>query len=798
MKKSSQDEQSEARWQPFEQQQQADVQQFPHDQSTLDPSLLGSAAYNPSVTFRQPSWTVQPFQPLPTFGIQSAIQDIQQIPSLVKDIQNAPVAAATRQTALTEQQLALTRLQNLQKPIVDQNGNPIIDKTTGSPLTKADYLTTIGANGQASFAPNPITPAAQANVFGTGPFIQTGTQPQPPTSQNSAPQTDTSGPPAPPVAAKPPAVAPVPETPGENIASIPSSPMAIDTAMAMAGKSPPPAQVLDWYQQNVDTRGQQARAEIGPDGQPTGRTIIIHDPKSGLMEQPIHPAYMAANLNGWRPSGQASTPQPQPNATMAAPPADQSVTQAQAQPSISPLLASAMMGGGSIPQINPQSLSASSRGGPSALLPSNDPYANYLNARVNPSGAYVGGSSRPQASPAPTPVAATTNTQTTPQVDEDPQPKNFGLSSAEVLKQAQQAVNDQKTALDDRTPRWTNGKGGVVPGAPSLSVPIIGSDGKPANGFIDPAGGLDANGQPMVNAHTVYQRQSAGYNEVRSFLDGSTVTVPNVLNEAQDRAIQSMVADQGLMPKEQWSTLSPDTKESLYRLAANQKLNPQTSIPSVNQALENRLNVLNAGQDLQAKLDALKSQSDPQGIQAKNMLSSLVSGAANKLGPIVGAQPNAPLEDAKASYKNFLNIVREPQTARPASDEQKVGVGVSDSPLQGLFNPKTYDTGAIGDLSDNRFGPNLNAFLKVQGQQLSNGVDSALAMKARLPDNLVHAGNLAHYSDNAIGTPQTPFQKINNDSYSKLPMGASYQWAGVDGNGRPWPIYQKGKKTAGQ
>jgi hypothetical protein len=245
--------------------------------------------------------------------------------------------------------------------------------------------------------------------------------------------------------------------------------------------------------------------------------------------------------------------------------------------------------------------------------------------------------------------------------------------------------------------------------------------------------------------------------------------------------------------------LSPDTKESLYRLAANQKLNPQTTIPSVNEALENRLNVLNAGQDLQAKLQGLATPADPQGIQAKNILASMINSGVNKFGPVAGVQPNPALSDAQASYKNFLNIVREAQTARPASDDQKLGVGVSDSPLQGLLNPKTYDTGAIGDLSDNRFGPNLNAFLKVQGQQLSNGVDSALAMKARLPDSLLHAGNLAHYSDNAIGTPQTPFQGINNDSYSKIPLGSSYQWQGVNpATGQPWPVYQKGKKTAGQ
>ena len=69
---------------------------------------------------------------------------------------------------------------------------------------------------------------------------------------------------------------------GMNISGkpIPESPMPVDTQTQLAGQSPPPAHVLDWYQQQIDSRGKEARAEYGPDGQPTGRTVIMHDPKS--------------------------------------------------------------------------------------------------------------------------------------------------------------------------------------------------------------------------------------------------------------------------------------------------------------------------------------------------------------------------------------------------------------------------------------------------------------------------------------------------------------------------------------
>lgn len=58
-----------------------------HAPSTLDPSLLGRSAYDPAGTFKQPSWVVQQFQPLPDWGWKSASQDIgNALPNAMNDV----------------------------------------------------------------------------------------------------------------------------------------------------------------------------------------------------------------------------------------------------------------------------------------------------------------------------------------------------------------------------------------------------------------------------------------------------------------------------------------------------------------------------------------------------------------------------------------------------------------------------------------------------------------------------------------------------------------------------------------
>jgi hypothetical protein len=52
--------------------------------------------------------------------------------------------------------------------------------------------------------------------------------------------------------------------------------------------------VLKWYHQNVDRRASCARPEIGSDGKPTGRTVIIHE--CGLPDRAVHTDFLRACL----------------------------------------------------------------------------------------------------------------------------------------------------------------------------------------------------------------------------------------------------------------------------------------------------------------------------------------------------------------------------------------------------------------------------------------------------------------------------------------------------------------------
>jgi hypothetical protein len=742
-----------------------------------------------------------PFQPLPDYGWQQADKEIAQAgPQIASDILNSKVNAATRQTELQQQQVYQARLTSLQHP-VDAQGNPM--------PAQIPYVVNMGGPGQGTIEHNPVTLSQLNNVFGSGPYIPNSNTPQTPTPQTQ-PQTNQpqpqNQPPNAPVApvnpkvyndvtnpqlqatpggasaapaqnnvaqsAPAPTLAP-PNAPVAQAKPIPTSALAVDTAANLPSQLATPRNVLGWYQDRINSQGKDARAETDPaTGQPTGRVIVSHDPRSGLADQPIDPGQFQLRLNGWKPDNAAPSPAVAPNpvlaggsalSTAAAAPIAQNISQNLAQgANVSPLLTAAMggtqAGNGNDQNDLANSLAAGtlspaqvlSAGGPQWAGTRTAPQAppGHIGLRapgqmVLPnapiSGAAQGATAAATPSPGPTPLPPP-----------DQKPDTFGLSAQEVLAQAQNAADKGKFGTDTSVPMWNTPNGGSAPGKPSMTVPIIGKDGKPGTGFVDSSGG------GLVNASTVYTRQGDGYTwESRDYLDGTHKDVQLSIGPEQDKAMMNTVVDQGFANPTQWLQWTPDQKESAYRLAANQK-NTTSSEPT-NQLLAKRQDVITSGMKLQ---DAVK----PLSLQDRNALALAYNAKVNQFGSILGIKDNPQLSAAQAAYSQFMNDVRTQETNRPASDAEKLGVGIKDS---------EYSSGSIGNLSDQSFMPNLQKYLGNQGRMMSRDVDQALASKYRVSDQILHSANLIHMGTDALGsTQQNPISVSNMQDYAKAPKGS--------------------------
>src|ERR1700761_1151529 len=105
--------------------------------STLDPSLLGTAAYNPAGTFKQPSWHVDQFQPLPSpwDAIKPSIEGESAAAEKIASDRLDPVNVAKRQTELDQQQVGQAQLDYIKQ-------HPGL----------APFLTTTGPNASISTA----------------------------------------------------------------------------------------------------------------------------------------------------------------------------------------------------------------------------------------------------------------------------------------------------------------------------------------------------------------------------------------------------------------------------------------------------------------------------------------------------------------------------------------------------------------------------------------------------------------------------------------------------------------------
>jgi hypothetical protein len=411
-------------------------------------------------------------------------------------------------------------------------------------------------------------------------------------------------------------------------AGLPAAPVSVNTASNLANTTPAsviqagaqglsavapaveptPSNVLAWYQDRRNSEGKNARVGINP---ATGKeaVIISHGANSNLADQPVDDDYFrwATNRDGWTPDDAKTPANPviaggSALTAAAAAPLAQNVSQNLAEnadvppivqrPLVSPLLTAAMGGtaSGAVDTQNPLPNALASgtitpqqilnAGGPvwasttaQAPLPSaNNPNVPQGHILMGPPKATLVGAGQgatATATPSPSP-----STQT-PLPPPDQKPDNFGLSAQQILVQAQNAADKGKLGTDTSIPMWNTANGGSAPGKPSQTVPIIGKDGKPGTGFVDPSGG------GLINMSTVYTRQGDGYSwETRSYLDGTTKDVQLSIGPEQDKAMMNMVVEQGFATQQQWLQMTPDARESAYRLAANQKILPVIRRPT--------------------------------------------------------------------------------------------------------------------------------------------------------------------------------------------------------------------------
>jgi hypothetical protein len=230
----------------------------------------------------------------PHYGTEAAINALSNLPgNIINDRAAAlqlksaeaqlPVTQQKATTELQEQQIAQNRLKGLLNPGTDSNGNPKPDisgnvtSINGSNVAVAPLPIPFGAG----VAPVTVTPVPQTQQ-------QTQPTPQPVSTQQQTSQTTTL--PAAPMA--PSVTKPILSHAlfGTPLPPLSSSAPANPTP-DLVGHPATPANVLSWYQQTHDTRAVDAKSETDANGLPTGNTVIIHSPKSGLTDQVVHPGH---------------------------------------------------------------------------------------------------------------------------------------------------------------------------------------------------------------------------------------------------------------------------------------------------------------------------------------------------------------------------------------------------------------------------------------------------------------------------------------------------------------------------
>jgi hypothetical protein len=690
----------------------------------------------------------------------------------------APAQAAAK-TALSQQAIAQNYLQQIQSG----KGSGVLSIGPGGSVTVSPWMTKAAID----------TGQAGGIVGGRpqGTVTATGTDNNPPAQP---PQTNPN----------------VPQTPGQQAASqigagseilqsgqapamdqslrnaitaptsavtAPTGPVAVDSTL------PNLADRLTWYQNNVDSRAVDARVEMGQNGLPTGRTIMMHDPKSGIPPQPVHPAWFAQGAqNPALASGITSSP----FAVAAASPAAQQILQNIAAgaptPAILPSAPSApvLNGNGNAPLAIPSSPAATTAlinqvGSP--LMAGNNPQAG-VRADIAPRAQLVAPSVVPRAQlvapPAPTvtPVAS-------PTLPREPAHPGFGPSpnTPEFWLDNTGSANPADFGKRVTNPDFVVKSGYGDPTAGGWQDPwydVRGQDGAVHRVYVDPQ--RDGGRMSLASEYLVSGRVS-DLSEHRDYLDGTSIDIKNPAREAEVNQQIALVNRWGTSggrsyfetPRPQW--------EGFYK----QALQFENQKPLPDDEKDHMLNldkVYGLLINQQQLLDGMKPETHNQIAQFANnyaaKFGTLTPGWLENAakwatgGKYDFSKPNPQLTQLLQNHNDIISAVRN-MTSSPRYNEK---------------GEEHLDT-MVGDPSRSDYAQQLDNFLRTYiAPDAGRFTDAALADHYVIPKDFFRRQEAMQYGPGNVpgGSAQLPIILQNKAMEAKIAKG---QWV-VDKYGVPW------------
>ena len=364
----------------------------------------------------------------------------------------------------------------------------------------------------------------------------------------------------------------------------------------------------------------------------------------------------------------------------------------------------------------------------------------------------------------------------------------------------QDVISQVQGALAAGSPKMTVGTGGesVLSGAKSTTVPITVRDAQ-GNPVTNPDGSsrqFTAMVEPVSGK--IYTTQAVTpYSEERVYLDGTHATVQNDISKENDQLMMRTSLDQGTAAN--WDQMTRDQKIAAFKQASalkNTKVNEEFSKNN-----DHTEAVLDQGSDLLNQVRRMGTKDDPTAIAMRSGVNMALNQAAEEhganipqwagnaikgvtqwAGNTLGGQKNAQgwdptkadpqLSKFASNYQNFMNMVRQEMTPRPANESSKTG-----QPNQAALAL------AASHPSDAHFPEMLQQYLNTQHAQLSRAVETGITNQWRMNPSMVVKANQALYGDAAGVTP-------GGDSDHPIVPSSSVQW-----NRIPNHVYVKDPKT---